>query len=235
MMCRGFDRAMNTLTPEMQSLRLKSTWEAGDHGRFAKYRVGAKGWRARAMIGIRTLLLAVAGLAVAEPPSALAAQEAQPGVGQIAPEFALTSLEGKPVTLSQFQGRFVVIHFAATWCPFCNAELPHLVALDKAYRDKGVQVLIIDIGERKTAVERTARKFGVAFPVLLDTDGTVAKRYAPPKTVQPDLGRDEVMVAANLLLDREGRIRFFSVLDTAQFDAKLVALRAVLDDLLAAR
>jgi hypothetical protein len=53
--------------------------------------------------------------------------------------------------------------------------------------------------------------------------------------VQPDLGRDEVMVASNLLIDREGRIRFFSLLDTAGFDARLVNLRAVLDALLEAR
>ena len=145
----------------------------------------------------------------------------------------MTSLEGQPLKLSQFRDRFVVIHFATTWCPFCNAELPQLELLNKTYRDRGVQVLIVDIKEPKRLVERTARKFGLTFPVLLDEDGAVAKRYAPPKTVQPDLGRDEVMVASNLLIDKEGRIRFFSVLDTARFDAKLVALRAVLDDLLA--
>lgn len=162
-----------------------------------------------------------------------AAAHAQRGTGQIARDFDLPAIEGQPVRLSQFRGRFVVVHFAATWCPFCNAELPHLVALAKAYEGKGVQVLIVDIKEPKRLVARWAGKAGVAFPVLLDGDGAVATRYAP-KDVQPDLARDEAMVAANLLIDREGRIRFFSVLDTAQFDARLIALRAVLDGLLAA-
>lgn len=186
------------------------------------------------MISLRRLLL-TAGLAVAALSATAGAAQAPPGVGASAPEFSLPSLDGRNVALSQLRERIVVIHFAATWCPFCNAELPHLVALDKAYKDQGVQVLIVDIAERKSPVERWARKHGVAFPVLLDEDGAVAKRYAPPKTVQPDLGRDEVMVASNLLIDRQGRIRFFSLLDTAGFDAKLVALRALLDEMLAGR
>ena len=163
-----------------------------------------------------------------------AAADAQRGLGQVAPDFDLPAIEGQPVRLSQLRGRIIVVHFAATWCPFCNAELPHLVALDKAYKDRGVQVLIVDVKESKRVVERWSRKAGVSFPVLLDGDGAVATRYAP-KDVQPDLGRDEVMVASNLLIDKEGRIRFFSVLDTARFDARLAALRAVLDELLAGR
>lgn len=185
-------------------------------------------------IGLRTWLVA-AVLTVAALSPASGAADATPSVDGLAPEFSLKSLEGQPVALSQMRGRFVVIHFAATWCPFCNAELPHLIALDKAYKDKGVQVLIVDVKERKSTVERMARKFGVGFPVLLDEDGAVAKRFAPPKSVQPDLGRDEVMIASNLVIDKEGRIRFFSLLDTARFDAKLVALRALLDGLLEGR
>ncbi len=186
------------------------------------------------MIGLRTLLVA-AGLVLAALSVPVGAADSTPGVDTLAPDFSLKSLDGQPIALSQLRGQFVVIHFAATWCPFCNAELPNLIALDKTYKDKGVQVLIVDVKERKSTVERMARKFGVAFPVLLDEDGAVAKRFAPPKSVQPDLGRDEVMIASNLVIDRGGRIRFFSLLDTARFDAKLVALRALLDGLLEGR
>ena len=180
----------------------------------------------------RGLVLATAALAIAAASPAAAPKDAALGLGQLAPEFALATLDGQTVRLSQLRGRFVVVHFAATWCPFCNAEAPHLELLHKTYRDRGVQVLIVDIGESKRIVQRSAQKLGFTFPVLLDADGSAAKLYAPPKSVQPDLGRDEVMVASNLLIDRDGRIRFFSLLDSAAFDAKLTALRAVLDDLL---
>ena len=156
------------------------------------------------------------------------------GTDHAAPDFALPDLQGQTHTLTQYRGRPVVIHFAATWCPFCNAEAPHLEALYRAYRDKDVQVLIIDVKEQKAVVEKTARKFAFTFPVLLDMDGSVARRYAPPADVLPDLARDEVMIASNLVIDRAGRIRFFSVLDTRQFDAKLAALQAVLDQVLTA-
>jgi peroxiredoxin len=185
----------------------------------------------RAKFDLQTLLVAAILTVTALSPAASAA-DTKPEVGALAPEFSLMSIEGQPTTLSQLRGRFVVIHFAATWCPFCNAEMPNLVSLDKAYKGKDVQVLIIDVKERKATVEKMARKYGVGFPILLDEDGSVAKRYAPPKTVQPDLGRDEVMVASNLVIDKEGRIRFFSLLDTTQFDAKLITLRGVLDGLL---
>jgi len=156
------------------------------------------------------------------------------GIGHAAPDFALPDLQGQTRTLAQFRGRAVVIHFAATWCPFCNAEAPYLEALYRAYRDKNVQVLIIDVKEKKAVVEKIARKFDFTFPVLLDADGSVARSYAPPPDVLPDLARDEVMIASNLVIDRAGRIRFFSVLDTRQFDAKLAALQAVLDQVLTA-
>ncbi len=178
------------------------------------------------------MMLALPTLLFAAAVDRAGAQEIS--VGHAAPDFALPDLQGRTRTLAQFRGRPVVIHFAATWCPFCNAEAPHLEALHRAYRDKGVQVLIIDVNETKAVVKKTVRKFDLTFPVLLDADGSVARSYAPPPDVLPDLARDEVMIASNLVIDRAGRIRFFSVLDTRQFDAKLAALRAALDEVLSA-
>lgn len=71
------------------------------------------------------------------------------------------------------------------------------------------------------------------LPVLLDIDGRVSASFAP-EGVLPDLLRDQIPIASNLIIDREGRIRFYSLLDSRNFDAKLIALAARLDDLLAA-
>lgn len=70
------------------------------------------------------------------------------------------------------------------------------------------------------------------IPVLLDTEGEVATRYAPPDAV-PDLPRDQVPIGSNLIIDPEGNIAFNSLLDSMNFDAKLIALQARLDELLA--
>lgn len=66
---------------------------------------------------------------------------------------------------------------------------------------------------------------------MLDLDGKVAERYAPAG-VQPDLPRDQVPIASNLIIDQQGKIQFFSLLDSANFDAKLVQVTARLEELL---
>ena len=82
-------------------------------------------------------------------------------------------------------------------------------------------------------VEKVFSKYNFTFPVLLDTDGSTSARYAP-EGVLPDLPRDEVPLASNLIIDRQGRIQFYSLLASRNFDARLVHLRQRLEELLAA-
>ncbi|WP_165499055.1 peroxiredoxin [Gramella sp. KN1008] len=149
-----------------------------------------------------------------------------------APEFTLQSLEGETISLSDYKGKNLVLHIATTWCPFCNAEAPHLEKLYQDYKDKNVEVLIIDVKEPKDLVKSQLKeKHALSFPILLDPDGKVAASFAP-KDVLPDLSRDEVMLASNLIIDKEGKIRFMSLLDSKNFDAELVELKKRLDELL---
>jgi peroxiredoxin len=153
-------------------------------------------------------------------------------IGKIAPEFSLEDLQGSTLDLSDLRGNYVVIHIATTWCPFCNAEAPYLEELSQQYTDKNVKVLIIDVKEPRDLVQSKLQdRFNFSFPVLLDLDGSVAARYAP-SDVLPDLARDEVMLASNLLIDPEGKIQFLSLLDSKNFDAKLINLKKRLDELL---
>jgi peroxiredoxin len=96
-----------------------------------------------------------------------------------------------------------------------------------------VQVLVIDVMEAPAAAKAWAKSAKFTFPVLLDADGKIAESYAPAG-VLPDLPRNQVPIASNLVIDREGKIRFYSLLDSANFDARLVALTAELERLLAA-
>ncbi len=152
---------------------------------------------------------------------------------KMAPSFTLKGLDGKTYSLAKQKGKYVVIHFAATWCPFCNAEAPYLEQIYKTYSSKGVQVFIVDVKEDKNLVAKAFKRFNFSFPVLLDQDGSVSTKYAP-EGVQPDLARDEVPLASNLIIDKEGKIRFYSLLDTATFDAKLTKVKEKLDELLTA-
>lgn len=149
-----------------------------------------------------------------------------------AKEFNIKSTDGKTVSLSDYRGKFIVVHIATTWCPYCNAEAPYLEEIYKEYKDKNVEVLIIDVKEPRDLVhEKIKNKFNLSFPVLLDTDGAVAASFAP-KEVLPELARDEIMLASNLLIDPEGKIQFMSLLDTRNFDVKLIHLKKRIDELL---
>ncbi len=104
-------------------------------------------------------------------------------------------------------------------------------ALWQKYKSRNVQVFIINVKESEEVAARWADTRKVTFPILMDTDGKVAASYAPPALL-PDLARDEVSIASNLIIDPEGKIQFFSLLDTRSFDAKLIALTKRLKELL---
>ena len=150
----------------------------------------------------------------------------------IAPEFSLESLDGNIVSLSSLKGKYIVLHIATTWCPYCNAEAPYLEELYNNYKDKNVAVLIIDVKEPKELIkEKLQDKYNFTFPILIDIDGKVAASFAP-EDVLPELARDEIMLASNLLIDPQGKIQFMSLLDTKNFDVKLTHLKSKLDELL---
>jgi len=105
--------------------------------------------------------------------------------------------------------------------------------LHDEYEGRGVQAIVINVLEDPAKAAAWSKKLGWTIPVLLDTDGKISTSYCP-EGVLPDLPREQVPIASNLIIDRQGRIRFYSLLDSANFDAKLIALRARLDELLAA-
>ncbi len=94
-----------------------------------------------------------------------------------------------------------------------------------------MQVLVIDVKETQEKTAEYARRSKFTFPVLLDTDGKAAALYAPPDAL-PDLPRDQVPVASNLIIDPDGKVQFYTLLDSANFDARLARLTKVLEELM---
>ena len=90
---------------------------------------------------------------------------------------------------------------------------------------------MIDVLESKELAASWAEKMSYTVPILLDGDGSVSASYAPDG-VQPDLPRDQVPIAGNLIVDKAGTIQFYSLLDSVNFDARLAGLKAKLDALL---
>lgn len=96
-----------------------------------------------------------------------------------APDFTLKNLDEKKINLKDYKGKAVLLNFWATWCEPCLEEMP---ALQKAYntlKDKGFVVVAVSIDEdnREKNVRAFTKKFGLSFPILLDSDQKVRDKY----------------------------------------------------------
>ena len=90
--------------------------------------------------------------------------------GNAAPAFKLVDLDGNKVSLADFKGKPVVVDFWATWCAPCKLEMPWFEEFSKKYAG---QVTILGVAADdvpKTTIEKTAKKLGVTYPVLLKDD-----------------------------------------------------------------
>ena len=92
--------------------------------------------------------------------------------------FALSTLDGKKVSLSDYRGHAVLVNFWATWCGPCKVEMPWFEEFQKQYAAQGFVILGLadDVDAGKDTIAKVAHKTGVTYPILL-TDGKVQKAY----------------------------------------------------------
>jgi thiol-disulfide isomerase/thioredoxin len=111
-----------------------------------------------------------------------------------APDFKLTSLDGKPVTLAGSHGKVILLNFWATWCGPCRAEIPDLIELQNKYKDR-LQILglVVDDDDRD-AIKDFVEKFGISYPVAIASDD-IRLKYG-----------GIAALPTSFVLDAEGRI-----------------------------
>ena len=94
-----------------------------------------------------------------------------------APEFTLPLLEGGEFVLSQHVGDTVVINFWASWCPPCLEEAPVLERTWRAYRDRDLQFVGVEIQDFERDGRAYVSKFDITYPIGLDRDGRITVDY----------------------------------------------------------
>ncbi|MBM3235955.1 tetratricopeptide repeat protein [Candidatus Poribacteria bacterium] len=87
-----------------------------------------------------------------------------------APDFALKSITGEEIKLSNFEGKVVVLNFWATWSPLCLNEIPILEELYKEHKDKGLIIIGISVGQTEDGVKAFLEKLKVSYPIVMSTE-----------------------------------------------------------------
>jgi peroxiredoxin len=146
----------------------------------------------------------------------LTADAARIESGEPARDFALKSIAGENLRLSEYRGRVVMLSIFADWCGRCKQQLPELIALDRSYRDAGLQVLGVGLDEDRDHLLSADRASD--FPILHDGDKRIARLY--------DTGK----LPMTLMIDRHGEVRHvhqgFRSADVEQYVSQLEALLA---------
>jgi len=98
-------------------------------------------------------------------------------IGGQAPDFKLSDLDGKSVSLKDFRGSPILINFWASWCEPCRNEMPLLQEIFEEWSDDGLVVMAINTGESRTAVQAFMQNNNLSLPVLLDTQQATTQKY----------------------------------------------------------
>lgn len=118
-----------------------------------------------------------------KPPAKTA--RTQPAVGEMPPDFLGLDVAGKPVKVSDYRGKLVVISFWASWCGPCLRELPMLSGLQSGVGREHLQVVAINLNEPKRDFEQFLRLNPALDMRHIRDPGTIARQYGV--TVVPNL------------------------------------------------
>ncbi|SFA98007.1 MULTISPECIES: thiol-disulfide oxidoreductase ResA [unclassified Bacillus (in: firmicutes)] len=144
----------------------------------------------------RTVILLILGAAVAYTLYANFTKDdsKRVAVGEQAPDFIVTDLNGNKHRLSEYKGQGVFLNFWGTFCKPCEKEMPYINNQYHQFKDQGVQVLALDVKESELVVSKFVERHQLDFPVAIDTDGQIQDAYG----IDP--------IPATFLIDKEGKV-----------------------------
>lgn len=150
-------------------------------------------WR-RNFLSVRTaaaalLLCVFAGAGRAQQPTIRFVRNPDP-----APAFKVGTLDGKPLSLTDYKSKVILLNFWATWCGPCRSEIPDLVELQNKYKDQLQVIGLVVDDDDEDAVKKFAEKYGINYPIAMVTDELRAEYGGIPA------------LPTSFVLDGEGRV-----------------------------
>jgi len=135
---------------------------------------------------------------------------------RVAVDFQAKTVDGQEIQLSSLKGKVVLLNFWGIWCVPCRKEIPKLQKMYEELRNKGLEIVGIDVGDEAATVKKYMGQQSVSYPVLLGAE--IADDY------------DVEVFPTNVVIDRTGRIQH---LEEGYNDGTTMRLRSVIERLLA--
>ncbi len=92
-----------------------------------------------------------------------------PKIGDPAPDFELYNLENQKIKLSGYSGKVVVLNFWGHWCEPCQQEMPTFEKVWNKFKDKGLVIIGVHLGQEAVTVKHFVDQYGITFPIVYDT------------------------------------------------------------------
>ena len=112
-----------------------------------------------------------------------------------APDFTLNDVHGRPVKLSDFRGKVVLLNFWATWCGPCKLEIPWFIEFEQKYKDRGLVVIGVSMDEEGwDVVKPYLAERRINYRVVIGTD-KIGDAYGGVESLP-----------TTMVIDRDGQI-----------------------------
>lgn len=122
-------------------------------------------------------------------------------VGDKAPDFVCTTIDGKTIDTKEMRGKVIMINFFATWCPPCKKELPVLQknVAEKYAGNKNFVLVVLGREHNMDEMNKYAEETGLKLPFAPDVERKIYSLYA------------NVTIPRNVIIDKKGNISYQAI------------------------